>query len=712
MNADNNSFDPTPKLKSSPILMLFIPFKNNENKCNYCENKYSQTLEFKQKYCRNCLFQYIKNVTCNNTCNNTYLDTYITANRYAKCIEHKSIRNSFHTKNIQEWCEYCSEISYFRQIISDAQSYNVHYCTQQIIPNIPSFNDYYCTHNKSACKLCDEEYEKWHNHGSYRISSGWVESILTKKPISILNLPWWDNSNKCVICQLELEYIQQESESYCQKWCSNCYIVYSGCRYCLTTNIIFGITYQSQCKKCKRISFVTIDITNISSGNCIIDEFLFRIDDNSHHLIADYTNNYTDPLEVYNFIERRYLRGITWIPYFKIKNLKKIAEGGFSTIYKATWSNGTRDSDVAIKKLINSQSINKYFLNELKSFYHCHDESYLVKCYGITQDPVTKEYMFIMEYAYGGNLHNYLQKNFTEIKWEKKLRILVDIALGLKKIHNNNFLHRDFHSGNILLMILGDWKIGDLGLSQPANNYSSNNEIYGVIPYIAPEIFKGGVFSKESDIYSFGMIMWELTTGCKPFANVEHNVNLIYEIIDGKRPEITNDTPDCFSNLMRKCWDSNPQKRPTIGKITEILNSFYKWDNELDSITKTILKGLFNEQRSTKNSIIVRAFIRAEAKRLELIQLKKLGPEFSKKSHPKAIYTSRALSSVISKASTINSSIISFNMKQEYITKEYEYDINNIQSTTVPVKFSRKRKFDEELDIETQKKGKYIKADK
>ncbi|CAB5192142.1 unnamed protein product [Rhizophagus irregularis] len=170
---------------------------------------------------------------------------------------------------------------------------------------------------------------------------------------------------------------------------------------------------------------------------------------------------------------------------------------------------------------------------------------------------------------------------------------------------------------------------------------------------------------------------------------------------------------------MIKCWDSNPQKRPTIGKIIEILNSFNKWGNELDIITKDFfdtswIELLIDEQDfTTKNSTITKkAFIHAEAKRLELIQLKKLGPEFSKKSHPKAIYTSRALSSVISKASTINSSMISFNMKQEYITKEYEYDINNIQSsltqntdsvsqsTTVPVKFSRKRKFDEE----TQKK--------
>src|SRR5438045_5306094 len=86
----------------------------------------------------------------------------------------------------------------------------------------------------------------------------------------------------------------------------------------------------------------------------------------------------------------------------------------------------------------------------------------------------------------------------------------------LESIHNFNFMHRDFHSGNILFDLNNDlknnysqlkerrqWKIGDLGLSQSANNTSSNDEIYGVIPYIAPEIFKGSSFSKKADVYSF-----------------------------------------------------------------------------------------------------------------------------------------------------------------------------------------------------------------
>ncbi|PKY30014.1 kinase-like protein, partial [Rhizophagus irregularis] len=218
------------------------------------------------------------------------------------------------------------------------------------------------------------------------------------------------------------------------------------------------------------------------------------------------------------------------------------------------------------------------------------------------------------------------------------------------------------------------------------------------IPYIAPEIFKGAAFSKESDVYSFGMIMWELTTGCKPFANIEHNIELIYEIIDGKRPEITNDTPECFANLMKNCWNSDPLKRPTIDTVWDSLEEMYYGDEE---------------------------FEQAEEKRMELIKLKQLGPKFSEKSHPKAIYTSRTLSSLISKASTINSSMITFNVKQEYITKEYEFDINNIQSSsiqntnsatqslTVSVNSSRKRNFEELKNEtnETQKNSKYTKTD-
>ncbi|RGB37174.1 kinase-like domain-containing protein [Rhizophagus diaphanus] len=714
MNTNNNSFGTTSRLKSSPIPVLFIPFKNNEKQCNYCGNEYSETIDFKQKYCKNCLFLYIKNIE-NTTVNNRCLDVRI---KYTQCIEHDVEMNNFYTTNIQEWCKLCSEVLYFNQVI----------------PNISSFNNL----NPNLIITGFEFY----NDLNYNLSSGTVKSILTKNSIPILYLSWWDNYDECVVCKQELEYIHENSanitkiQSDCRKWCSHCYMIYTGCRYCLTTNIIFGIIDQTQCKKCNRILY--IDITNIGSGNCLINDFIISttMNYNNFYRIAIYSNgvfcNYVNvnPLNISTFIINNLYtklcrQEIKLIPHSQIKDLKKIAEGGFSIIYKATWSNGIRNSDVAIKKLHDSRNISKDFLNELKLLYQCNNsiKEGIITCYGITRDPITKEYMLVMDYANGGNLHDYLQKNFINITWEKKINILREIRNGLRHIHKNNIIHRDFHSGNILLTnqfdedgkIIQNWRIGDLGLSQFVNDNLSNNEIYGVIPYIAPEIFIGAAFSKKSDIYSLGMIMWELTTGCKPYSNIEHDVHLMYEIIDGRRPEITDDTPASYANLMARCWRSNPSERPTIHEI------YY-----------TDLYEIIN----------CGSFKQAERKRLELIQLKKLGPEFYKKYHSKAIYTSRALSSLISRSSTKLSSIISFNsfnVKQEYNTKEIDLDIdiNNIQSSStrninsasqdtfnsqnqngiyisrplsVTKDSSRKRNF-EELKIETQKNSKHFKAD-
>ncbi|CAI2176440.1 11995_t:CDS:2 [Funneliformis geosporum] len=192
----------------------------------------------------------------------------------------------------------------------------------------------------------------------------------------------------------------------------------------------------------------------------------------------------------------------------------------------------------------------------------------------------------------------------------------------------SKYIHRDLHSGNVLLDSNFKCLIGDLGLSQPSQptNKKLDNEIYGVIPYVAPEILSGKLVSQGSDIYSMGMIMWECTTGIKPFTNVEHDHKLIFNIIDGVRPEITEDTPKDFANLMKKCWDSDPSERPSI---TDIGIRFRNWNTDYQ-------------------------FELAEQKRLKLISLEKLGPEFSEKPHPKAIYTSRPLRSLISKVSSIN----------------------------------------------------------
>ncbi|GET54096.1 kinase-like domain-containing protein [Rhizophagus irregularis DAOM 181602=DAOM 197198] len=570
-----------------------------------------------------CLSRYINDITDNDI----YLDVYYTMD--LECSEHE-ISSTKVPQSIQECCGNC--------VIESEK--NCKLCGKSLYQGNEMIMKQF--------KLCSD---------CYLISSELIESTLVKKQISIFYLSWWDNKSWCDICDSGLTFT-----SDCQKYCAKCFIFYVGCRYCLTTNILFGPMDQSQCKKCKRISPINSGLDDfLFNNNLVVCNGLDYLKLAEFENIVKNINKYFIQREILEsiFKEKKQAKQNKWIPYSQFKDVKEMTKGGYGIIYKATWSNNKKNKNetVILKRFENSKNIGKYFLNELKSCDHCFKDKgcHIIETYGFTKDPELEDYILVMEYATGGDLHKHLQKDFASITWNKeKLRILHQISIGLKTIHNKKFIHRDFHSGNILFDPKGnrvfndDWEIGDLGLSQAVNSKSSNNEVYGVIPYIAPEIFRGSEFSKEADIYSFGMVMWELTTGCKPFDNVKHDHHLIYKILDGERPKITEDTPECYANLMKSCWDADPKKRPSI---KDIRLTFGRW---------TFKK--VNEEE----------FEQAEAKRMKLIGSKMIGPEFAEKRHPEAIYTSRPLSALISKCSSIySSSTISFD--KQGITKKKKY---------------------------------------
>src|SRR5437016_5913684 len=111
----------------------------------------------------------------------------------------------------------------------------------------------------------------------------------------------------------------------------------------------------------------------------------------------------------------------------------------------------------------------------------------ILDIYGISQDPNTKEYILVMRYAEDGSLADYITKEFKNLKWNDKIRILFSIIAGLNIIHQEKLVHHDFHSGNILHSwgLHQKMMIADLGLSAPVDQESSN--IVGVLPNIAPE---------------------------------------------------------------------------------------------------------------------------------------------------------------------------------------------------------------------------------
>jgi serine/threonine protein kinase len=115
--------------------------------------------------------------------------------------------------------------------------------------------------------------------------------------------------------------------------------------------------------------------------------------------------------------------------------------------------------------------------------------------------------------------------------------------------------------------------IADLGLSKQLNaDITSSSTVYGMPAYVDPQCYKNDNYirDKKSDIYSLGVLLWEITSGCPPFSNSPvHTLNI--KIANGLRELPINDTPLSYVNLYKKCWDDNPDKRPTVDEVFNTL---------------------------------------------------------------------------------------------------------------------------------------------
>ena len=110
------------------------------------------------------------------------------------------------------------------------------------------------------------------------------------------------------------------------------------------------------------------------------------------------------------------------------------------------------------------------------------------------------------------DLRKYLQQNHNQLTWKERIQITFDIISALKKIHTENAIHRDLHSGNLLYLQSSQaFDISDLGFCGPADK--SSKSIYGNLPYVAPEVIAGKETTFASDIYSIGILMWEISSG-------------------------------------------------------------------------------------------------------------------------------------------------------------------------------------------------------
>ena len=167
------------------------------------------------------------------------------------------------------------------------------------------------------------------------------------------------------------------------------------------------------------------------------------------------------------------------------------------------------------------------------------------------------------------------------------------------------------------------------------------DKIYGVLPYIAPEVLNGEEYTSSSDIYSFGVIMAELSSGKPPFYNKKHNLSLALEICNGLRPEFGKGTPDFYKKLAYKCMDSNSNERPSANELEDI---FDFWRSSINGFGKE------EEKFGYKGKEIKVAFEEADK------EIPNISTSYKKDSD--AVYTSRAFTFSNLLPKPINSSVI------------------------------------------------------
>ncbi|PKK59710.1 hypothetical protein RhiirC2_794434, partial [Rhizophagus irregularis] len=374
---DEKFFDPTPRLKSSPIPIKFISFNGFNTICIYCGEKYIETLLcHDQKYCKKCLSRYINDITDNNI----YLDIHYTME--LECNEHEISKTKV-SQSIQEFCKNCIRILCFKHTkgsFSNEYPTNNNYtnilynnytieleCNEHEIRKVPQsiqeccrncirilcfkqiigfFNEYPTNNNytnilynkvikdEKHCQLCGKSLDERTAvimqlrlcSDCYLISFEWIESTFAKKRIPIFYLPWWYNSIYCKNCSSKLIFTSE-----CQKYCKNCLIFYTGCSYCLTTNIIFGLTSQSQCKKCKRISLIdNRNPDDFPFNYYIISSIYENLNLDKLANIVKTTDKYFEPSTLlYSIFKGKNSNSIRWIPYSQFTDVKEMTKGGY-----------------------------------------------------------------------------------------------------------------------------------------------------------------------------------------------------------------------------------------------------------------------------------------------------------------------------------------------------------------------------------------------
>uniref|UniRef100_A0A6N2LKP4 non-specific serine/threonine protein kinase n=1 Tax=Salix viminalis TaxID=40686 RepID=A0A6N2LKP4_SALVM len=256
--------------------------------------------------------------------------------------------------------------------------------------------------------------------------------------------------------------------------------------------------------------------------------------------------------------------------YLKFEN--KVASGSYGDLYKGTYC-----SQVVAIKILKAERVNsdlqKEFAQEvyiMRKVRHKNVVQFIGAC---TKLP---SLCIVTEFMYGGSVYDYLHKQRGVFKLPTLLKVAIDISKGMDYLHQNNIIHRDLKAANILMDENEVVKVADFGVARVKTQTGVMTAETGTYRWMAPEVIEHKPYDHKADVFSFGIVLWELLTGKIPYDYLTPLQAAVGVVQKGLRPTVPKNTPPKLAELLEKCWQQDPALRPDFSEIIEILQRIAK----------------------------------------------------------------------------------------------------------------------------------------
>lgn len=283
-------------------------------------------------------------------------------------------------------------------------------------------------------------------------------------------------------------------------------------------------------------------------------------------------------LEIGSFLSDRY------------EILSKVGAGGMSDVYKA--KDHILSRFVAIKVLKQEFSEDSSFVTKFRAEAQSAaglEHPNIVNIYDVGSE--NGLYYIVMEYVEGITLKTYIEKK-GQLSFKESASIAIQVARGIEAAHNKNIIHRDIKPQNIIISTDGKVKVTDFGIAKATSSNTISSDVMGSVHYASPEQARNGFVDGRSDIYSLGIVMFEMVTGRVPFdGDTTVAVALQHLQEEIAKPSIyAPDLPISFEKIILKCTQKTPDRRyQTIEELlTDIRRSLAHPDEDFVTIAPLV----------------------------------------------------------------------------------------------------------------------------